>query len=163
MSRKTEAAYTAVFKYLHENVMPLHGLSFMSDYEKALRNGFSNVVPNLHMSACWFHFTQACKRKAMKLPKMIKSIRADKKAESIYRQLLCLPLLPAQEIEGAFAMLKLRALASNLIEFQDFFKYYEHQWLIKVNCTYFTLKSKMIIRNVANLPILTFISIFFLF
>lgn len=63
MSRRTEQAYTAVFEYLHENVMELNCEIFMSDYENALRNGFSRVVPNVHMTACWlvyhlnYHFS----------------------------------------------------------------------------------------------------------
>lgn len=58
MTGKTVIEYTAVFKYLHENIMPLNYTTFMSDYEQALRKGFSNVVPGVQMTACWFHFTK---------------------------------------------------------------------------------------------------------
>ena len=76
---------------------------------------------------------QACKRKAKKLPNMVKLIQEDKSAESIYRQLLCLPLLPPDRIVSAFEIIKLRAMALNADAFRQLLRYYNAQWLHKVS------------------------------
>lgn len=112
--------------------MELECAIFMSDYETALRNAFSSVVPNAKMSACFFHFCQACKRNAVKLPNMVKMIRTNPVAETIYYKLLCLPLLPANLIMPAFNMLKSEAYDLDKNVFEPFFKYYENQWLKRV-------------------------------
>lgn len=133
MTNKSQDAYESVFRYINDNVMSLECAEFMSDYETALRNAFSAVVPGAKMSACFFHFCQACKRNAMKLPAMIKLIRSDSTAEAIYYKLLCLPLLPADQIVPAFNMLKSEAFGLNKAIFAPFFKYYENQWLKRVS------------------------------
>lgn len=79
------------------------------------------------MSACWFHFTQAVSFHS----KLITLIKSDQNAQR--KKLLCFPLLPAHEIQGAFEMLKLQAMATNAKVFRKFIKYYEDQWLIKVS------------------------------
>ena len=58
MSKKSEAAYTAVFRYLDEHIIPLKCQSFMMDYEHALRNGLKTVSPEAKVTSCWFHFVQ---------------------------------------------------------------------------------------------------------
>lgn len=67
MTNKTQEAYEAVFEFMHRNVMSLNCKIFMTDYETAMRNALKRVVERLELSACWFHFTQACKRNAAKL------------------------------------------------------------------------------------------------
>lgn len=129
-----QKAYEAVFKYVHDNVMPLDCCLFMADYEKALRNGFQTVVPQANIVGCWFHFTQACKRNAMKLSKLMKLVRSNEDAERIYYKLLCLPLLPGDKIVSAFATIKKAALEISQL-FRKFLVYYEKQWLIRVNIT----------------------------
>lgn len=133
MSERTECLYIDVFTYINEKVMPLNCMAFMSDYERAMRNAFQKVMPGTQMTACWFHFVQACKRNAKKVPKMIRMIRSDTTAEQIYRQLLCLPLLPHHEIQTEFEKIKHRAIALNAGTFRPFLKYYEKQWLKKVS------------------------------
>lgn len=132
MTNKREETYDGVFQYINDNIMSLDCKQFMSDYETALRNGFAKVVANASMGACWFHFTQAVKRNAVKLPNLIKFIRSDAVAEAIYYKLLCLPLLPAQHIIPAFNMLKSAAYDLNKKLFAPFLKYYENQWLKRV-------------------------------
>lgn len=132
MSNKTQKAYEAVFQYINDNVMALDCSLFMADYEKALRNGFASVVPSAKIVGCWFHFSQACKRYAMKLSKLMKLVRTNKDAERIYYKLLCLPLLPADKIVSAFETIKKKALELSQL-FKKFLTYYEKQWLIRVN------------------------------
>lgn len=131
MTRRTEAAYKAVFKYINEHVMPLECYMFMTDFELALRNGLKCVAPNALLRLCWFHFTQACKRCARSLEELIPLIKSGE-GKDIYYRLLCLPLLPSDKIDAAFAELKQRALDLHPTAFKRFLKYYEKQWLKNV-------------------------------
>lgn len=139
MSNKSQGAYTGVLQYTNDNILSLDCKQFMSDYETALRNGFAKVAPNATMAACWFHFTQAAKRNAMKLPAMMKFVRSNPQAEAIYYKLLCLPLLPPQHIVPAFNMLKSAAYDLNKLLFAPFLKYYDNQWLKRVRVRTFIL------------------------
>lgn len=56
MSRKTEEAYTHLFRYNEENVCHLRPTSCMTDFEFAMRNAIRTVYPNCTVYACWFHF-----------------------------------------------------------------------------------------------------------
>lgn len=58
MTKKTDVAYHAVFKYIHENVLSLECKVFMMDYEKAAQKGLKNAVPEMVVKHCWFHFKQ---------------------------------------------------------------------------------------------------------
>lgn len=122
MTKKSEEAYRAVFEFVNENVMSLECKEFMSDYETALRNAFQSVVPNAKLTACFFHFCQACKRNAAKLPNLMKLVRTNPTAEALYYKLLCLPLLPANLIGPAFNMLKSEAFELDRKAFEPFFK-----------------------------------------
>lgn len=117
--------------------MTLQCKTFMSDYETALRNGFAAVVPDANLASCWFHFVQAVKRNAVKLPNLVKLIRSNPAAGNIYYKLQSLPLLPAKHIVPAFNMLKSEAYSLNKGLFARFFKYYENQWLKRVRVSYF--------------------------
>lgn len=128
MSNKTEAAYKAVFEYIHTNILPLMCKSFMCDYERAMRNGFVATVSEARTTACDFHFTQACKKNAVKYPTMIQLIHSKPEAAKIYYKLLALPLLPAHAIRDAFAELKEQALAMSPA-FNKFLIYFYRQWI----------------------------------
>lgn len=138
MSRKSEAAYTAVFKYITENVMSLACHMFMTDFEIALRNALQSVASDALARCCWFHFTQACKRCARQLEELIPLIK-EGKGKNIYHRLLCLPLLPADKIDAAFTELKQKALDLHSTGFIRFLNYYENQWLKRVSflCNWF--------------------------
>lgn len=132
MSHKTQLIYKAVFGYIHSHVMSLQCQMFMSDYEKALRNGFLAIVPNVDARCCWFHYCQATKRNAKKIPEMMQYIQSDDAAKEIYYHILSLPLLPADQISYAFQMIKMRANALNAGIFKRFLIYWEKQWLQNV-------------------------------
>lgn len=133
MSHKSEKAYKGGFKFLDEHVMTLQCESFMTDYERAMRNGLASVSPKAKLTSCWFHFCQACKRQASKLPDLINEIHTNEAAEKAYYELLTLPLLPAKEIRKAFETIKLRLLTLGTPHFDVFLAYYEKQWLIRVS------------------------------
>lgn len=134
MSRKTTASYAAAFKYIDENIFKLRPTSFMTDYERAMRNGLTAVYPEAKMRACWFHFTQALRRYAAKIPNFFKELAKDKKLNKIYHKFLALPLLPDNEIKNAYSMLKMTIQCLSKTDiFQPFLDYFERQWLLNVS------------------------------
>lgn len=111
--------------------MSLECEEIMTDFEKGMRNAIAIVVPNVRLTACWFHFSAACKKKAMRFfGAMVQLIRSNEEAASIYYRLLCLPLLPADRIIAAFESLKI--WASKFPAFNGFIAYFERQWLERV-------------------------------
>lgn len=133
MSRKTRRAYEHLFKYLKNNIINLgNGKSIMTDFECAMRNALRAVFPQIKLNCCWFHFTQAAKKRAMQTPQLIPFLLQNKDAREIYYKLLSLPLLPPKDIVPMFRELKVLALANNRELFADFIKYYEGQWIKKV-------------------------------
>lgn len=142
MSTKTENAYAAVFRYLNDNVMDLKCSMFMTDYERALRNGLASVIPDAKITSCWFHFCQAVKRNVRKLSTLMNLIKSNEDARKIYYELLCLPLLPFDKIQSAFDTIKTRALIMNSVLFTPFLNNYQNQWLIRVRihiCNFFSV------------------------
>lgn len=81
MSRKTQAAYEHVFRYIDENVLPLRGVaSYTSDYEIAMRNALCELDPSVKRFACYFHYTQAVKRRTWQTAGLVALIRSNPRA-----------------------------------------------------------------------------------
>lgn len=133
MDCKKQIAYEAVFRYIHENLIPLNCQHFMTDFEKAIRNALLAVVPNAKLASCRFHYAQACKRRAAtKNGQMVQLCRADEKAARLYYKLLALPLLPAINIQPAFNIIKqqVQSLGENESgKFKKYLDYMENQWI----------------------------------
>lgn len=138
MTRKTQAAYTHLFRYIDQNICSLKGGNFMSDFELAMRNAIAEVWPGGEYTTCWFHLCQACERQVAKNPALLKLLRSkdkeavNKEARDIYKKILALALLPADRIIDAFEHLSAMAMAKFPREFGPFLKYYRRQWLKKV-------------------------------
>lgn len=133
MTRKTESCYNHLFTYIDCNICSLDGGSFMSDYEKAMRNALRNLHPTMKFYACWFHFTQACKKNAKKITDFEIKLKSNKQIYTLFMKFLHLPLLPAHVILEAFNLLKCEAIAVDKPLFNPFLIYYEKQWIKKVS------------------------------
>lgn len=132
MSRKTRRAYEHVFRYIKDKIFDLQGQSMMTDFECAMRNAIRTVHPDVKLLSCWFHFTQAVKKRAMQSPQLIPYLQQNEEGKEIYYKLMSLPLLPPDEIFPEFEKLKILALANHKQHFLEFIKYFEFQWLKKV-------------------------------
>lgn len=134
MSRKSTASYTAAFKYIEEKIFQLRPTSFMTDYECAMRKGLIAVYPGAQLHACWFHFAQAVRRKASKIPNFLKELARDENLNRIFHKFLALPLLPHDQIINAFSMQKMAIECRTKTNiFKEFIEYYSKQWLKKVS------------------------------
>lgn len=133
MSRKTEASYSHVLRFIDENVFALSPSKMTTDYELAMRNALKKQYGDTKFFACWFHFTQAVKHNAAKVTGFINFIRINDNAAKIYYKLMSLPLLPVHHIKPTFTKLKIEAFSIDQRKFARFINYYEKQWIEKVS------------------------------
>lgn len=149
MSRKTQVAYEAAFKYIEEHIFKLSDCaSFTTDFEVAMRQAIRSLNSIARLYACHFHFCQAGKRRAAQTDGFVKMLSNSKDAASIYYRLLCLPLLPEQFINDSFEQLQTEAFALNRRGFKTYFGYYRRQWIVRV-CIYnrFTIMLLFVIHT----------------
>lgn len=152
MSKKTEVAYQNIFMYIEENIFQLKPDSFTTDYEIAMRNGIKSVYKNAVMVACWFHYTQALRRKCSKISDFFVNAATNETIDRIFHKFLSLPLLPPNKIKEAYSSLKLAAQCmENREPFDQFLKYYENQWLRKVRNLFMDIYSYTKFANLANI------------
>lgn len=134
MSRKTEESYVSIFKYIEEKIFSLEAASFTTDYEVAMRNAIKRIYEDAILVSCWFHYSQALRRKCSKINTFFFHAARNETLNRIFHKFLAIPLLPPNKIKEAFALLK---LALECIEprkpLTEFIKYFEKQWLRKVN------------------------------
>lgn len=128
MTRKTQICYEHALKYIHENVFPLRCKAMITDFELAMRQALRNILPGIILLGCWFHYTQAIRRKVASIEDLFEIVRKVDTARNLYCKFLCLALLPHDLIEKAFNELALEALQSHKA-WTSFIKYYQAQWL----------------------------------
>lgn len=128
MTRQTEVAYIALFKFIEEHVCKLEPESFMADFEKSLRNAIKKVYGNVTRRGCYFHLTQAVRKNAKKIPGLFNAMYADKAKDRIYTKLLVLPLLPPAKIREGFKLVEADAAPFGK-EFEALLKYFSKQWM----------------------------------
>lgn len=91
------------------------------------------------MVGCWFHYTNALWRKALKIPGFINQLNKNNHAEVFFNKFLYLPLLKPNDITAAYQILKADAMDAKYVKenmsesyFQPFIKYFESYWMKKV-------------------------------
>lgn len=131
MTKKSEAAYQTVFEYVNMHLFDMRCGSFMSDFESAIRNALRTVVPGVPTYGCWFHFSQALQKRAAK-QELVPFFRKNDEARSIYKRLRFLALLPEDQIVFGFNLLKQQATDLQNIKLDEFIKYINSQWIMKV-------------------------------
>lgn len=87
MNKRTEAAYKAIYAYIHQNVLNLESRFTMTDYELAMRKGLQAVLPTVELHGCHFHYSQAVHRRARKIPELLQPVysKDEPLATKIYR------------------------------------------------------------------------------
>lgn len=136
MNRKLEASYAHLFAYIDEHVLKLEPASFMTDFERGMRNALKTVWPAVEQYTCWFHFCQAVKRHSAQIPEFMSILRNEAATLRIYYEVMCLPLLPPTEMRQAFEELKTEAVAKHGTLYETFMRYIESHWMKKVKIAY---------------------------
>lgn len=134
MSRRTAKDYKEVFKAVLEimggrvNVQEI-----VSDFELAIWRGVEEVFPNVKMSGCAFHWTQAVFRKLKKIG-LAGLYKKNLIVKLLLKKVMTLHLLPAKKIKNSFRLLQresrglvISALHKKLMS--EFFKYVKKQWV----------------------------------
>lgn len=129
MSCKLQICYEHIFCYINDNICVLEGVSFMTDYEAAMRNALAEQYPGSNHRNCWFHYCQKIKKDALRFDGFEQLIRSNQLEREIYYKLMCLPLLPENLILDAFNDLKSKSEPIEAVGFHNFLAYFERQWM----------------------------------
>uniref|UniRef100_A0A0K8W4R3 MULE transposase domain-containing protein n=2 Tax=Bactrocera latifrons TaxID=174628 RepID=A0A0K8W4R3_BACLA len=111
MSNKSLNAYIHVLQYIQSNIFDMKPTTFTTDFEYGLRKALSQIYPQTKLKTCWFHFTQAVRRNASKLPKFMSKLNKDNDAKKLFRKFLILPLLKPDDILIGYLNLNNQALS----------------------------------------------------
>lgn len=104
----------------------------MTDFESGMRNAIRQVYPSCDLRGCYFHYTQAIRKKARKIVGFFETIVKDKAMHRLFHKFLVLPLLPEDQIKPAFSQLESAAQSFGQT-FDVFVKYFKMQWIIMVS------------------------------
>lgn len=101
----------------------------MSDYESGFRKAMRIVYPKCVLKGCYFHFTQAVRRKSRKIPYFFNTVCKNEGMLKIYHKLMGMALLPHCHIKKAFNDIKKEVAALKSPPFNIFLAYFERQWI----------------------------------
>lgn len=132
MTSKSTKAYQSVFQYIENNVFHLEPSQFLTDFEAGLRKALKLCFPSAIILGCWFHYCSAIRRKVLSLG-LYKLIADNRNALSIYKKMMCLPLLPPESILEGYETILNEAEMNRLFKtFKKVFEYFEAFWLREV-------------------------------
>ena len=97
MSTKQEGLYQEVLNSVKGLAPHFSPNTIMTDFEGALRNSLNQAFNTSSILGCWFHFTQAVRRKMQSLG-LANVIEDEEGAHYLIKKVMCLPLLPAESI-----------------------------------------------------------------
>lgn len=132
MTKKTAECYTAVFQYIESNVFHLEPSEIMTDFETGLRKSIKHVYPDTNLRGCWFHYCKALRHKSQQLG-LRPMLNSSPEAKVILKEIMSLPLLPADKIlQGYLHVKKITEEYGISEDFENFFSYFESFWLVEV-------------------------------
>lgn len=132
MTNRTTECYIDVFNFIETKILKLGPNLFMTDFEGGLRKALAICFPNAALKGCWFHYTQALRKNAIRFG-LSALLKENSIAKQILRSLMCLPLLPPNKILEGYQCIKQCAADNRLMgKFRRFFGYFESYWLVQV-------------------------------
>lgn len=140
--------YIKFWRFIENSVCKLQPLSFISDYESAIRSSIMEVY-NLELqniNGCYFHYAQALRKRASQTDYLLRSMKENHESKSLFKKFVALALLPASQVCEGFEEIKLEA--ANLDSFTEFLIYFENFWIKKVRmhfCIFFYSKTFYVI------------------
>ncbi|KAK3929838.1 Methionyl-tRNA formyltransferase [Frankliniella fusca] len=98
MTRRKTEDYKAVFNFIKEQHPHMEVDGFMTDFERALRNGLSSAWPQVPQHGCWSHYARRIDRITSCAP--LRAMKAENDNGKLLVQMVsCLPLLPTDLIQ----------------------------------------------------------------
>ncbi|CAG5093259.1 Protein of unknown function, partial [Cotesia congregata] len=133
MSNKAEECYLKAFNYFASQFPTFQPTTCLTDHELAMRNAVKKIYPDIINRTCYFHYSQALIKNAKEKKVITSNSSTYSNPELFYviNLLKYLAFLPAHCINVTYEAVKEEA--KNYFEdlFNDFFEYYEDQWLKK--------------------------------
>lgn len=141
MNRKTLTCYESAFEFVIEKIIDFRRTVklFITDYEMSMRNAIRSKFTFSKLSACFFHYAQAIRRKASKIPGFFNFLHVNSSAREIYYKIMYLALLPKSKINATYDSLKIKADEISHRDFELFLKYYHKQWITKEGADSFSV------------------------
>lgn len=132
MSKRTSACYQSVFKKIEQKVLKLEPDELITDFESGLRHAIRKRFPTARLRGCWYHYCAALRKRLVRLG-LQKLFKSNQQAKAIKKQLMCLPLLPAENFKEGYECIKQKANVWGLSDrFKTFFTFFEDYWFAQV-------------------------------
>ena len=127
MSSKRKQDYKKVLKKV-KNMLPRPPQveKVVADFEARMWRGMLGVFPNIKIQGCYFHWTQAIRRKIGELG-LLKSFNHKGNVHTFCKKIMALPFLPQENIPPAFY--GLRDLVVDNPPLTQLCNYVERQWI----------------------------------
>ena len=90
MTAKTQCLYREVLESLITHIPEFKPVASMSDWERASRNAFKDVFPQIRIYGCLFHYTQCIWAKVQKLG-LTHGFKSNPEISKFTRLLMALP------------------------------------------------------------------------
>ncbi|KAJ8681344.1 hypothetical protein QAD02_017131 [Eretmocerus hayati] len=131
MSSKTAHAYEACLTAVRDEIWPnLKPEEVIADFEEAMEIAWKKVYPGVKLTGCYFHFTQAILRNAIKKGAAThRNLQDHPEKHLIIRMVMALALLPQDTIEPTYEAIKKIARKKFGTFFNEFFKYFDEYWI----------------------------------
>ncbi|XP_074099257.1 uncharacterized protein LOC141527587 [Cotesia typhae] len=133
MTNKMQECYLKAFQFFLRKFPTFQPRESITDHEIAMRNALKIVYPAIISRTCYFHYSQALVKNALdkKVMKTTSSTLSNPETLYIINLLKYLSLLPANCITKTYEAIKKEATESFADFLDDYFKYFEDQWLQK--------------------------------
>ncbi|XP_071949439.1 uncharacterized protein [Antedon mediterranea] len=105
MSGKRRQDYTAVLRSVLRIVPVASVVKVVADFEASMWQSLREVLPNIDMTGCLFHYTQAIFRKVQEVG-LQRAYMEEPNTRLFVRQLMALPVLPVEHVPAVFRRLE---------------------------------------------------------
>lgn len=137
MSSQTIEAYQQVFEFIRDGIISFDGtlrtpISVITDFEQAMRAALIEVWPLIHTNGCYFHFTQAIRRRARSTEGLSVFMRDFTDQHKIVLMFMRLGLLPLNRIPIGHAALQNFIIDNDMQDdFATFLEYFHNTWIVR--------------------------------
>ncbi|RZF34654.1 hypothetical protein LSTR_LSTR012736 [Laodelphax striatellus] len=141
MEKKTYASYNKIFELLKKLLPSTKPKTIISDFEAGLLRALNCTFPDAAISGCWWHYSY-CILKRMSKIGLVMAARNDANVMRVIHMCMCLPLLPAVQIEAGLVEIQNHTSLQEVAEREKLdmiFAYINDQWIGKVGAAHLSV------------------------
>lgn len=132
MTNRTNECYSAVFKYIEDNIFKLEPDEIITDFEAGMRLSIRNCFPRAILRGCWYHYCAKIREKFSKLG-LSSLLKNNENAKLIKYELMNLPLLPSAYFMDGYNHIRQFTRSCGLAaKLGKMFEYFEY-WIQEVS------------------------------